>query len=142
MMTDEQLVKVKKSLVLHEGWRNFPYTDTLGNLTIGVGFNLSDRGLSDDWIQNQFFSDVNFFHKNLYEFPWYHLMSENRQVVLIDMAFMGWKKFLGFEKMIQALENLDYEAAAEEILNSDWAKEVKGRAIQLSEGMRTGVYNV
>ena len=31
----------------HEGRRAFPYRDSVGKLTIGVGRNLSDRGLSE-----------------------------------------------------------------------------------------------
>lgn len=42
----------------HEGRRAHPYTDTTGNLTIGVGRNLSDRGLSADEIDLLFANDL------------------------------------------------------------------------------------
>lgn len=142
MMTKEQFLKVKKSLVLHEGWRDKPYVDSAGKITIGCGYNLSDRGIDGDWIDRQFKEDVEFFYKNLYEFPWFHLLNEDRQIVLVDMAFMGWKRFLGFEKMIDALERNDYELAAHEIMMSKWAEEVKDRAVQLSNGMKNGVYEI
>ncbi len=142
MMTKEAFLRIKRSLVLHEGHENFPYIDSVGKISIGIGYNLSDRGLDNDWINNQFQQDVNFFYKNLCEFPWFHLLNEDRQIILIDMAFMGWKRFLGFEKMIDALERRDYEKAALEILNSKWADEVKDRAVQLAEGIRTGEYHV
>jgi len=55
---------------------------------------------------------------------------------------MGWKKFLEFEKMIAALAIGDYDAASHEMLNSEWAEQVKGRAVMLANAMLTGVYNV
>lgn len=142
MMAKEQFLKVRKSLVLHENERNYPYVDTVGKISIGIGYNLSDRGLSDDWIDKQFQEDVEYFYKNLCEFSWFHLLNEDRQIILIDMAFMGWKRFLEFEKMIQALEERDYESAAHEMMASKWAEEVKDRAVKLSQGMRIGVYDV
>ena len=42
----------------HEGRRAFPYLDTVGKLTIGVGRNLSDRGLSEDEIDLLLASDI------------------------------------------------------------------------------------
>ena len=41
--------------------------------------------------------------------------------------------------MIAALEVGDYEEASVQMLDSRWAKIVKGRAVELSEQMRTGV---
>ncbi len=142
MMTKEQFLKVKKSLILHEGKRNHAYVDSVGKITIGIGFNLTDRGLDDEWIDNQFQSDVTYFYNNLCDFPWFHLLNEDRQIILIDMAFMGWKKFLGFKEMLTALADRNYERAALEMLDSKWAEEVKDRAVQLAEGMKTGVYNI
>lgn len=142
MMTKETFLRIKRSLILHEGHENYPYTDPLGKITIGIGYNLTDRGIDNDWINKQFQDDVIFFYKNLCEFPWFHLLNEDRQIVLIDMSFMGWKRFLEFEKMISALEKRDYQKAADEMINSKWAEEVKDRAIKLAEGMRTGEYYV
>lgn len=121
--------RLKTIILKHEQKRNFPYLDTKGNITIGIGYNLSSRGLKDEWINNQYDEDVNYFYRKLdSDFPWFKNLSEARKIVLIDMCFMGYKKFLTFKKMLSALERGDYLKAAEEILNSDWAKEVKGRA--------------
>lgn len=142
MMTAQVLARVRQSLIKHEDYRNYPYVDSVDKITIGIGYNLTDRGIDNEWINKQFDSDVNYFYSNLCEFPWFHLLSDDRQIILIDMAFMGWKKFLGFGKMFEALLHRNYEGAAQEILNSKWAKEVKGRAVELADGMRTGVYHV
>lgn len=140
MMTSDQLVKLKRSLILHEGHKNFPYTDSVGKLTIGIGYNLTDRGLSDDWVTAQYNADVTYFYNQLSELSFWKKLNPDRQIVLLDMAFMGWKKFLGFKKMLAALEIGDYNKAADEMLNSLWADQVKGRAVDLANAMRTGIY--
>jgi lysozyme len=143
MMTNEMLSKLRKSLIEHENFRNFPYIDTVGKITIGIGYNLTDRGLDDEWINTQYVKDVDYFYKQLYDnFPWFMQLNEDRQIVLVDMCFMGWKKFLGFGKLIQALDKSDYQKAAYEMLDSEWASQVKGRATKLAQGMLTGIYNV
>jgi lysozyme len=140
-MTPEMSVKLKKSLTLHEGFRNFPYTDSVGKITIGCGYNLTDRGLTDDWINTQYQKDVEYFDSELSKFHWFNFLNDDRQIVLIDMSFMGIKKLLEFKNMIAALEKHDYKTAASEMLDSDWAKEVHGRATQLAHAMESGVYN-
>lgn len=53
-MTQAEFSKTLLDLIEHhEGRRAFPYHDIVGKLTIGVGRNLTDRGLSDD--------EINFF---------------------------------------------------------------------------------
>ena len=42
----------------HEGRRALPYRDSLGKLTIGVGRNLSDRGLSEGEIDLLLANDI------------------------------------------------------------------------------------
>ena len=39
---------IYEQLIRDEGLRLFPYTDTVGKLTIGVGRNLTDAGISAD----------------------------------------------------------------------------------------------
>ncbi len=142
MMTSDSMSKLRRSLVLHEGYTNHVYVDTEGKLTVGIGYNLSDRGLDDDWINTQYLSDVTYFHSQLSTFSWFNLLCEDRKIVLIDMCFMGYKKFLQFHEMIGALSTGHYDAAAEAMLNSEWAIQVKKRATDLALAMRTGVYNV
>jgi lysozyme len=40
--------------------------------------------------------------------------------------------------MWEAIEKVDFQWAGEEMLDSRWAKQVKGRATHLAEVMRTG----
>lgn len=130
--------KLKQLLILHEGKENYPYTDTVGKITIGVGYNLTDRGLPDSWIEQQCSEDINYFYLQLSIFPWFQQLNESRQICLVDMCFMGFKKFLSFKKMLSALENHDYIHAAFEMLDSKWAMQVGKRAEKLANIMRTG----
>lgn len=142
MMSVEGMAKLRRSLIEHEELRHFPYVDTVGKVTIGIGYNLTDRGLPDDWINKQYLEDVVYFYDQLVQFPWFTTLNEDRQIVLVDMCFMGWKRFLEFKEMIAALEKSDFKQAAFEMLQSKWAEEVKNRAAQLAQGMLTGIYNI
>lgn len=143
LIPQDMFAKLKRSLIKHEGRENFAYIDTMGNLTIGIGYNLSIRGLSDAWIDDTFLTDCVYFYRLLlHDFSFFRSINEDRQIVLVDMAFMGYKKLLEFEKMFAALEKQDYKAAAQEMLNSEWAAQVKGRAIELAEAMERGIYDV
>lgn len=141
-MNTEMLAKIRASLIKHEALKLKPYLDSVGKITIGIGYNLSDRGMPIEWVNNQFVEDVDYLEVAFSHFPWWKQLNTDRQIVLIDMAFMGFKRFLGFVNLISALEKHDYHLAADAMLDSEWAEEVKNRAIQLAEGMRLGVYNI
>ncbi len=137
------LNKVRKSLIKHEGYSNFPYKDSLGQTTIGIGYNLSSRGLPDEWINTQFVEDVVFFYDSMIrDYSWFKDLNPDRQIVLCDMAFMGYKKFQAFALMLNALSQGNYKQAAMEMLDSQWAIQVGNRAKDLANGMLTGVYDV
>jgi lysozyme len=143
MLTQESLSKLFRSLILHEEFKNFPYTDSKGKITIGIGYNLTDRGMDDEWINTQCKKDILYFYHQLTEhFGWFQRLNPDRQIVLVDMCFMGFKRFLEFDQMIDALSKDDYFRASEEMLNSDWAKETKGRAIVLAQAMKSGNYDI
>lgn len=142
MLSVEGQGKLKRSLVKHEGCRKFPYVDTKGKITVGIGYNVSDRGMSEIWIEQQYEEDVSYFQKELSKFPWFIKLNDDRKIVLMDMAFMGLQRFLNFKRMINAIEENDFKTAALEMLNSDWAKEVKNRALDLAQGMSTGIYQI
>jgi lysozyme len=132
--------QLKQLIVSHEGFKTHPYTDTKGNVTIGVGYNLTARGLPESFLNEKYDEDAEFYYTSLLkDFDWYESLCDARKMVLIDMCFMGYKTFKEFERMLQALRYGDYEKAAQEILNSLWAQQVGHRAIQNAEIMRTGV---
>lgn len=130
---------LRELLIKHEGLRLKPYVDTVGKLTIGVGRNLDDVGISKDEALFMLDNDIEKCEAELKQFDWFNNLDEVRQIVLLDMAFnLGIPRLLKFKKTIQYIQDCDFENAAKEMLDSIWAKQVKGRALELSEMMRTG----
>lgn len=66
-------------------------------------------------------------------------LNQARQSVLLNMAYnLGVEGLFEFSKTLSFIRRGDYGAAAKEMLNSQWARQVKGRANELSLIMRTG----
>ena len=127
-------VKVK------EGFRNRPYLDTVGKLTIGYGRNLADVGLTAREAEYLLFNDLEkaFFQLRT-TLPFWTALDEVRQDCLIEMAFnLGLAGLLKFSNMLMALAAQDYETAAREALDSKWARQVGRRADEIAQMMRTG----
>jgi lysozyme len=133
--------RLRKQLNLHEGRRLKPYRDTVGKLTIGVGRNLTDRGISPAESDLLLTNDIDeHLHDLLAVAPWINGLDEVRQRVLVDMAFnLGVPGLLKFKSTLAAIKDGRYEDAAKGMLKSLWAKQVKGRATRLAEMMRTGI---
>lgn len=141
-MTQEMKSKLKYLITIHEGRRNFPYLDTTNKLTIGIGRNISDRGIFDSEIDLLFNNDVEYFYSFLTDnFDWFSELNEVRQVALVDMCFMGTRPFLTFKKMIDALEKGDYNLAAQEIVNSKYEQQVGQRAMDIANLIKTGSFD-
>ncbi len=139
-MTPEARLKLKQLLVQHESYRQFPYADITGHLTVGIGRNLTDRGISTTEAFYLLDDDIMYFSAKLAHFlQCFNQLDENRQIALIDMCFnVGIQGFLGFKKMVAALESHDYERAANEMMDSKWAEQVGDRATTLANIIRTG----
>ena len=66
-------------------------------------------------------------------------MDETRQRVVADMLFnMGRPTLAKFKNFLSALQEQDYERASVEMMDSNWARQVKGRADTLARMMRDG----
>jgi len=140
MMTPEIRQKLKSLLTTHESYRQFPYADSTGHLTIGIGRNLSDRGISTTEALALLDDDIFYFTSKLANvLPYFSELSDNRQIVLVDMCFnLGVNGLLEFHKMLDAIEARDWEKAAFEILNSKAAHQDVNRYEQLAYIMKTG----
>lgn len=126
-------------LRLHEGVRKFAYMDTVGKITVGVGRNLSDKGLSDDEILYLLNNDIDECVADLATFPWFAKLDAIRQRVMVDFRFnvgaAGLRKFHG---LLRALERGNYADAAKHLYGSLWYRQVKTRGERLVQMMRTG----
>lgn len=134
--------KLTELLIKHEGKMNFPYEDTTGHISIGVGRNLTDRGLSDSEILMLLSNDLAISVTELTEaFSWFADLNEARQDALISMHYnLGMPKLLKFRKTLELLEQGMFEAAALEMLDSKWANQIGQRAKDLSKMLSTGEY--
>jgi lysozyme len=139
-ISDLDRQKLLNQVILNEGKRKFPYKDTVGKLTVGVGRNLTDRGLSDDEIKYLLINDLKIVETDLdNNLPWWRTLDVIRQRVLIDMCFnMGIHSLLDFKNTLHYIQTQQWAKANTEMLSSTWAKQVGQRAVKLARMMETG----
>jgi lysozyme len=136
MSARQQLVD---QLVRHEGLRLKPYMDSVGKITIGVGRNLSDVGISSREAFDLLDHDLDEALIDLQAFPWFVGLDPVRQRVIVDMRFnLGPTRFRLFKRMIAALTAKDYQKAAVSMRESLWYRQVKSRGVRLVRMMQTG----
>jgi len=130
-----------QQLVEHEGLELFPYEDTLGIVTIGVGRNLEERGISEDEAFYLLSNDIEVIWDELVkQHPIVEDLDDQRQMVLLDMAFnMGVPRLGKFKKMWAAIEDGDMNEASKQALDSRWADQVGRRAESLAERLISGL---
>lgn len=133
-------VALRADLIRDEGEHFKPYRCTAGKLTIGVGRNLDDVGITQ--AESRFMLETNIaqvveqFDQAL---PWWRSLSEARQRALLNMGFnLGLPRLLGFKRMLAALQQGDYRTAALQALDSTWAKQVGERAQRIAALIREG----
>ena len=133
--TDPFLEQNKKLLVKHEGLKLKPYRCTANKLTIGVGRNLEDRGITEDEAFCLLENDIKEVLKDLKnKISFYDKLKEKHKIVLINMAFnLGIAGLLKFKNFLSALRKEDFKEAKKEMLNSKWAKQVGRRADELAD---------
>lgn len=122
-----------------EGFRSKPYRCTAGKLTIGYGRNIEDNGITQQEAEQLLINDITRVRTELSnKFDWFFDIPESKQNVLINMCFnLGISRLLGFKKFLAALKVHNYSAAADEMLDSKWAKQVGARAMRLANIMRS-----
>ena len=132
--------ELRKSLIKHEAMKLKPYRCTADKLTIGVGRNLDDNGITEKEALMLLDNDIENCTKDLdRNVPEWKKHNEFRQNVLVELCFnIGINRMLGFKKMLAALQKNDYASAAVEMLDSKWAKQVGQRSTTMAQMMREG----
>lgn len=71
--------------------------------------------------------------------PWWTMLSDARQDVLVQMAFqMGIHGLLGFPHALEAMQAGHFTAARDHMLDSDWARsDSPARAMRMANQMAT-----
>lgn len=144
-MTTPRLIE---SLKLGEGLRLKAYRDTEGVWTIGYGHTGLDVFPGLVWTPAQAEAAL---VKDMGKaialcdryLPWWEVLDPDRQDVLAEMMFnMGWGDgkhgLSSFKNTLAKIKAGDYAGAAEGMLASHWADQIKGRAVRLAAQMRTG----
>lgn len=146
--------RLAKMLALHEGMVLKVYDDAngkelkagdtlIGHPTIGVGRNVASDGLgiSEEEAIFILMTDIERIHREANNWDIFNSLDEVRQCVILDMLFnMGMTRFNPnkWPSMFAAIEEENWEEAAKQMLDSNWARQVKTRATRLSQMMETG----
>lgn len=135
-----------ETLKRHEGVKYYVYKDHLGYETIGVGRCLKQGvglGLTHDEVDYLLMNDINRCLEELdAAFPWFKDLTEIRREAMINLCFnLGLTRLRKFEKALAAMSIHNYEEAANEFLDSRWAKQVGNRSKEVTEMIRTGEHN-
>ena len=122
--------EVKEMLIRHEGTMCTLYQCTEDKWTIGVGRNLSDRGITEDEAMYLLDNDIKRVMNQLDEYWTVWRSFEKRgQMVCLDMCFqMGIQGFMGFRRTRALMEMGMWLEASEELLDSKYAIQTANRA--------------
>ena len=140
--------KLREEIAYDEGSVNEIYLDHLGLPTFGIGHLVIDSDpeygqavgtpVSEDRCNEAFdkdvqtvISDCNILYPDFDELP------EEVQRIIANMMFnMGRPRLSKFKGMKRGVDNRDWNAAADEMVDSNWYRQVTKRADRLVARMR------
>lgn len=140
--------ELEEMLIRHEGLRLKPYKCSAGKLTIGIGRNIEDRGITEAEARMMLSYDIAQANMDALKFPWFQGLNQPRKDAILNMLFnMGLDRFRGFKRFIGFMANGEFELAGKEMMDSKWAFQVgdgpgnkMDRAEELSYIIKTGKY--
>lgn len=132
-------LKLRQDLRRDEGVRLKPYRCSAGKLSIGIGRNLDDVGISSNEATILLDADIATAERGLDSYaPWWRSLPEPASRGLVNMAFnLGHGRLAGFKGMLAALKAGDYNLAADEAIDSKWATQVGDRATRIAALFRS-----
>lgn len=142
---------IEARLTREEGKRRKPYLDCcgmpwrecgckeMGKMTIGIGRNLDDVGLTDNEIEYLLQNDLGRVRAELDEaLPWWRSLDSIRQQVMVDLGFNlgvltppGKAKLLQFNKTLELIRTGQYVAASKRLKTLPWHSQVGLRAVAI-----------
>jgi len=135
--------KTLDTITEDEGFVSHVYKDSEGYWTIGHGILVDERRGGGIHLEESLY----IVKKRLYNlsthiehyWPWVESISPLRQSALLQMAYnLGFNGLRGFRKMLFAMEQGNYSLAADEALDSKWARQVGARAERIANLIRQG----
>lgn len=131
MINDNLFSRCRLMLKRDEGIVRKPYRCPAGYITIGIGRNLEGKELSDkavDFLLREDIEEALITCKQIFG-KQFETFSEVRQLALINLAFnLGYYKLSQFKRTIAAIKAGQWKEAAENLLKSKYAMQVKSRA--------------
>ena len=136
---NEELKEIMKDIKIHEGFKPKVYKCTEGYDTIGYGFAIKDLIIDEDVADLILMKKLFILLERIHiAFAWFKEIDDKAKGVVVNMCYqIGLRGFSKFKKTIYYLETQQYEEAADEMLDSLWAKQTPNRANQLSDKIRT-----
>lgn len=131
---------IDRLLRLNEDVKLKPYRCAAGKLTIGVGRNLDDVGISEAESEMLLANDIARVQAELHTLaPWAAHLDAVRHAVLVDMCFnLGAAGLAKFRRFLAAMERADWPDAATELRNSKWWHQVGDRGPRAERMVLTG----
>ena len=127
-----------ESIKKHEGFVEHVYDDSLDIPTIGYGFAIKDLVLDEDIAEEILIRKLEKLKRNANSrFKWLEDMPQEIQAVVLNMCYqLGVTGVSKFRKAISALQEGEWHEAADEMLDSLWARQTPNRAEELSNIVR------
>lgn len=113
-----------------EGFRQKPYEDTKGFLTIGIGHNLSSKPISVAAVNQIFADDLNDTLSDclrMFGDAWDRFPDLVKLGCLNLMFNMGFTTFSQFDRTRDLLISGQYKEAGKNLLGTKWAKDVRAQ---------------
>lgn len=148
-ITKNELIElVKEDLIRHEGYVAEIYLDSENLPTFGIGHLVTENDMEYTWpvgtpvtderILQVFHDDCNVAYSDACTLVLnFAGQSVDAQRVIVNMAFNLGRNRLGkFKKFLSAVNEGNYDKAADEMIDSKWYRQVKTRGVELVEIMR------
>ena len=140
---------LREEIAEDEGCKYEIYLDHLGYPTFGIGHLVRESdpehgeevgtSISEDRVIEAFESDIetvlsdcNKLYSDFEDLP------EEAQLIIANMMFnLGYPRLSAFKGMKRGVDSRDWDAAADEMVDSRWYNQVTNRANRLVERMRS-----
>ena len=142
------LERLREQLEIDEGVKYEVYNDHLGYATFGIGHLITARDPENGWsvgtdvdeyrVKEAFEDDVQGVISDCEKLyvQWEHLPEEAQQIIANMMFNMGLTRLSKFKGMKRGVDSRDWNAAADEMVDSNWYRQVTNRADRLVERIR------
>ena len=140
--------QLREELEIDEGNVKSVYLCSEKKLTVGIG-HLCRKGepeyemevgtpISEERVAELFEKDIGWTLKDCYKLlPDFDMLPEEVRLIFANMMFnLGMSRLGMFKRFLAAIEDREWQKAADEMADSKWARQVPNRAGRLIERMR------